>query len=275
MALVSNIDDFCYARAGSVTGALFAEQNKDLGQIVIKTEQHHKALLLLHGFSSTPLVFRQLLPALTGYDALVCPCLPGHGATIQAFSHSTAHAWLSCAEQALCALQHRYAVVDVMGLSLGGLLAWYLAQQHRIDHVYLLAPALCLQQNIRWTTYLLKCLRCLGFVTVRNLAGNLCSSTASELTYRRLSLTAILEIFQLIRAVSWRMPLCPIDVFLGQFDDVVDSAQLAAFFAQQASAQIHWLPRSAHILPLEADSDVIARIVNATRKNGCSRSTKS
>ena len=144
-----NENDFHYVRAGIRKGHLLPSQHG----LLMPIEQHrgdekNRAILMLHGFSATPAVYRVVMPGLTTYDALFCPRLAGHGTNLNDFARVKAHDWLTALERTCEQLIHDYAEVDVMGLSMGGLLACYLEQKFPLHHLYLLAPALYLKPKL-------------------------------------------------------------------------------------------------------------------------------
>lgn len=251
------IQDFCFAWRGKQQAFLSEKDVNLLEPIALYNQNHGRALLLLHGFSSSPAVFRAILPQLPAYDAIVCPVLPGHAESITAFAKVTSNDWIVTAEQACEMLLARYHLVDVMGLSLGGLLACHLSSKYTLNHLYLLAPALDLQLPLNLTLFAAQCLKSLGVRLLRNRAGNLQSNQFSELTYRQLPLHAIIEILSLVKHFQFKQPNCPTDVLLGRFDKVVDSKKIAARFKANSVATIHWLEHSAHILPLDGDIQTI------------------
>ena len=259
-----SIDDFRYMWRGKPLQPLLSDQAYLLAPIDLKGKGHDRALLLLHGFSSSPAVYRHLLPKLPSYDAIHCPALPGHGQSIAAFSIAKADEWLSTAERACEALINDYQTVDVMGLSLGGLLACHLSQRFRLNHLYLLAPALKLKLNMTLALKTAQILHWLGFKTLRNRAGNLCSPRYGELAYRQLPITTIIEILTLVQEFQFVPPTCPTDLFLGSFDEVVDSTFVAKAFENVPNCTIHWLKNSAHVLTLDHDLDeIIACLVTS------------
>ncbi|ASQ44750.1 alpha/beta hydrolase [Legionella clemsonensis] len=252
-----NIDDFRAMRRGI---PLFALDKKDvalMAPIERRNGEKKRALLLLHGFTSTPAVFRVMLPSLTFYDAILCPVLPGHADTLKAFAEVKAEAWLKTAEQSCELMLNEFEQVDVLGLSLGGILACHLSNQFKLHHLYLLAPALDLRLPLEHTLKLAKFLTCLGFQEVRGLSGDLFTNQHCEIAYRKLPLAAIIEIFNLIKQLSFNVPDCPTDVFLGCHDKVVSSWRVAARFANKDNVRIHWLSNSAHVIPLDGDIEQI------------------
>lgn len=257
-----NNNDFRYMRRGKQVSDLSQEEMSLLHPINQRGEGKERALLVLHGFSSTPAVYRLLIPRLKHYDAIVCPALSGHAQSIEAFSQSTASQWLATATQACEELIKEYQKVDVLGLSLGGLLACELSKRFSLNHLFLLAPALKLKLHLPAMITLAQVLQYLGFKQLRNAAGNLVSTEQAEIAYKKLPITTILEILSLIRDYQWVAPSCPVDLFLGSHDEVVASEAVEALFASLPNAKVHWLTNSAHVLPLDRDLDEIVECIN-------------
>jgi carboxylesterase len=257
------IDDFRYMLRGKPLKPLVNQQACLLDPIDIRGPGNDRALLLLHGFSSSPAVFRKLLPVFGSYDAVMCPALPGHGQSIADFSVAKGCDWLSAAEHACAQLMRNYQHVDVLGLSLGGLLACHLSQRFALNHLYLLAPALALQLNIPLSLKLAHVLNWLGFNYLRNQAGNIHLPHNSELAYRQLPIHAVIEILTLVNGFQFVVPQVSTDLFLGCFDEIVDSARVAALFLNAPNCTIHWLSNSAHVLPLDGDIDTIIACIHS------------
>lgn len=254
-----NIKDFCFMRGGKYLQSLTADTAHLLSPIDKRSKGKNKALLLLHGFGSSPAVYRRLLPALSMYDAIICPLLPGHGDNLQAFTNTPASEWVAAAHSVCQTMLQEYKSVDVMGLSLGGLLACDLSARLPIERLYLLAPALVLKLNMPIALFVVSVLRGLGIKFVRNRAGNIYTKQYAELTYRLLPLKTIREILTLIKLFHFAPPTCKTELFLGRFDEVVDSSKVASMFSALSNVSVHWLEHSAHVLPLEDDIDIIIK----------------
>lgn len=257
-----NTHDFRRMRSGSPQ-TLLEDAHRNL---MTGINQHgsgkQSALLMLHGFSSTPAVFKQLLPELKGYDAIVAPALPGHAENMASFGNTKAQAWISAADMHCQALLDVYAKVDVLGLSLGGLLACHLAQHYPLNHLYLLAPALDLRVPLQAGLVLLKLLNLLGFYALYNTGANIISPEHQDIAYRMIPIRSLIEIFRLIKDFQWNPAKRPVDLFLGKYDEVVDVESLAERFARDPQTTIHWLNHSAHLLPLDGDFARIAACIN-------------
>ncbi|KTD22732.1 lipase [Legionella lansingensis] len=254
------IDDFRGMRRGIPVFTLNKEDTSILAPIDRRGRQREHALLLLHGFTSTPAVFRAMLPSFSFYDAIICPMLPGHGESIETFAKTKASAWFAVAEQSCERLLREYKHVDVLGLSLGGILACHLGNRFDLNYLYLLAPAFDLNLPLPELSNLLKLvkfLNWLGFREIRGLAGDLYTNLHCEIAYRKLPLSSIMELLTLIQQFPFALPKCPTDVFLGCHDKVVASLRVAERFADQPSVTIHWLSNSAHVIPLDGDTESI------------------
>jgi carboxylesterase len=257
-----NRDDFHYMWRGKPTRPLPESEMDRLEPVHTYGKKHGRALLLLHGFSSSPAVYRAMIPALKNYDALVCPALPGHAENLAAFTSVSSDEWVIAAEAACEALVQQYETVEVVGLSLGGLLAYQLANKYPIKHLYLLAPAFKLTFNLKLARALTRVLHAFGLKQITNRSGNLYTKTYDELTYRKLPVRTIIELFTLIEQRELTHPSCLIDLFLGRHDEVVNSPYLAKQFDLNPNCSTHWLENSAHVLPLDGDIKEIITCIN-------------
>lgn len=258
-----NLIDFRYMRQGQQLNDLKREDKGLLTSVRQHNKSHKNALLILHGFSSSPAVYRYLIPKIKQYDAVVCPILPGHAESINAFSQAKATQWQAIAQETCASLLDSYEQVDVLGLSLGGLLACELSILFPLHHLYLLAPALKLHMNVTLMLRITRFFHALGFAHIRNAAGNILNSEHAEISYRKLPLSIIIEMLQLVQNYQWTPPPCPTDLFLGAHDLVVDSHAVENFFHPLANVSIHWLENSAHVLPLDNDLEAIIQCVNS------------
>ncbi|WP_342577561.1 alpha/beta fold hydrolase [Psychrobacillus sp. FSL K6-2843] len=99
-------------------------------------------ILCIHGFTGGPYEvqpFVDYLEANTDWQ-IVVPTLPGHGEILELKS-LTAESWMMAAEQALRMLQKEVDRVYVVGFSMGGIIAIYLALRYKIDKMVLLSAA--------------------------------------------------------------------------------------------------------------------------------------
>lgn len=100
------------------------------------------ACLLLHGFGGSPYDLKPLAQALATHDRTVlAPCLAGHcGESVREMRKASQHEWLEGARGAFERLRKGHRAVDIVGFSLGGLLALDLANESSVRRVVLINP---------------------------------------------------------------------------------------------------------------------------------------
>jgi carboxylesterase len=254
MTLTTNAFDLNWMHNGKHLGIPSA---KDLMALDSFQQKHNNdsnsALLLLHGFSSSPAVFRFFYPQLTHYQSIYAPLLKGHGKSIHDFSLAKASDWIGEVELTLTKLCKKYKKVDVLGLSMGGLIAAHLVDNFPIRHLYLLAPALALHHPIHRLKSIANFSSFFGFCALRNQGGNLCHSQNAELAYRQLPISIILEILNLIENYEHKNWTTPTTLFLGQHDKVVHSMKVAEILRSLPRLKTYFLEHSAHVLPIDND----------------------
>ena len=263
-----NLHEFVWLWQGIVKKKFTQDDLPYLEPIFIERENNERAILLLHGFGSTPYVYRDLLSACLGYDAVKVPVLPGHASSFNSFAKTRAQEWLDCAKEEYTNLAAKYKKVDVLGLSLGGLLACHIASLFRPNHLYLLAPALFLNFPLNLGPTLPKFLNKIGIKSVRSQGGDIHQSDKAELTYARLPITTIIEVLTLIYNFKFSLPSCPTDLFLGKYDAAVNSPKIKRLFKNSTNTKIHWLTHSAHVLPLDTDQNLIASLIQTNLIKG-------
>jgi len=98
--------------------------------------------MIIHGYTGGPYEvepLKEYLQAQTDWELYV-PTLPGHGREL-ALDGVLYEEWLEEAESRLQAMKKKYTKVYLIGFSMGGMIASYLAAQTKINKLVLLAPA--------------------------------------------------------------------------------------------------------------------------------------
>ena len=99
-----------------------------------------RALITIHGYLTTPNDFGVLYDKADFYEQIFRFVIPGHDGNYKEFENkTTVDDLLRYYDDNLAG---KFDVIDVVGFSLGGALACYLATVRKIDSVVLLAPAL-------------------------------------------------------------------------------------------------------------------------------------
>lgn len=117
----------------------------------------NKAVLLIHGFTGAPTEMAPLGEYLreTGYS-VSCPLLKGHGTDVEDLEATTWKDWVGTAENALKELKTRYDKVYVVGFSMGGCIALYLAMKYEIEAVVSISTPVFLVDKKAYFTPILK-----------------------------------------------------------------------------------------------------------------------
>lgn len=177
-------------------------------------------VLCIHGFTGGPYELQPLveyLEANTDWQ-IVVPTLPGHGETLE-LKRVTAETWMMAAEQALRQLQKEVDRVYVIGFSMGGIIAIYLALRYKIEKLVLLSAA----AKYIYPTQLLQ--------DVRDIAKEAMTGTLEDNTLYRLysaklrntPIHATIEFMRLVRMVEqyYRQINIPVCLVQGKKDGIV------------------------------------------------------
>lgn len=101
-----------------------------------------KGCLFIHGFTGAPYEVEPLANYFkeTTNWVIKVPTLPGHGVTLALKGH-TYNDWVSHAEKELLELMEQVDEVYVIGFSMGGIIASYLAAKYNVSKLILLSAA--------------------------------------------------------------------------------------------------------------------------------------
>jgi carboxylesterase len=216
------------------------------------------SVLLLHGFSGSPWELRLLGEALAARGHhVVCPKLPGHGVSPEAMLFASDVEWYAAAVDSLPS----DGAVDVVGLSMGALLALRLASEkpQRVRRLALLAPVVGLQGIAA---------RALGLLRHRGLAGLTsrwvhkqasdiedAAARAEAPLLPRYPLARVIDLLRLQEKAlaSVSSVVAPTLVALAENDHVVDKRAVEKLAARLRDARLLRLQRGFHILPRDLD----------------------
>lgn len=212
------------------------------------------ACLVLHGFGGSPAELRPVIAHLADQGFTVsAPVLPGHGAAAEALGTTRFRHWLRAAESALAQLQRRPSpaggcgpgqrttAVHLVGFSMGGLIALYLAARHEVASVTTLAVPTLLRD---WRQL------------QQPLSRYLPPERQPQLTMRSLA--------RLARLVRRDLPRvqAPVQALQGDCDAWIDPASAAYLITHVASEekQTRLLSGRGHFLALERGRDEVAQL---------------
>ena len=234
------------------------------------------ACLLLHGLTGSPAEMRPLGEALAaaGFRA-VGPLLPGHGTTPEDLYTTSAADLLRAAEAALLSLQGARRLF-LCGLSVGGLLALHLAARPWVREglpdfsaLALLAPAIEFRGGTWLFANVLGRLPALPVILSkggRDLAAAGADQRAeTAASYDAIPLRWAPELRALSREAQKLAPRvrAPALILHGALDRTIspDGSRRLARMLASSQVEVRVLPRSGHVLPLDAESEEVCRAV--------------
>lgn len=219
------------------------------------------AVLLLHGFTGSPLDLKKLTNFLKNQDcACYAPIYTGHGLGGEALIKSSVAAWWQDALDAYEFLtSHNYNKISVIGHSMGGVFALRLAQQYELSSV----TTMCSPIQKRPMDDLKK--RLINYAeeykkfeqkSASHIAQELSEFAASDFSV----LTELSE-FTAITGDNLAKITCPVQVLQGELDDLCYQQSAALIYQQVSSTsrEIKTYPNSGHMLMQEADHHQVFR----------------
>lgn len=230
------------------------------------TEGSDTGVLVLHGFTGNPSSTRPLAEALAEREFSVeMPRLPGHGTRWQELGRTTWHDWAREAVAAHERLRARTTRRVVVGQSMGGALALYLAATRgaTLEGIVLVNPYL------REGDPRLKALPVLKWVVpgIAGIGNDIAKPGGDENPYPKVPLKALASLVAFQRRVRENLPavIVPTLVLTSRQDHVVDpdNSQLVLEGVSSTDVEQVWLERSYHVATLDYDADEIVERTTA------------
>jgi carboxylesterase len=219
-----------------------------------------RGALVLHGFTGNPQSMRGLALALADAGFTVeMPLLPGHGTDISDMVPTRWPQWCEAADDAFTALAARCDSVAVVGLSMGGSLAVWLAEHHpEVAALSLVNPLVTPPDTA--TTGFIEAMIEGGDEVAPGIGSDVAMDGAVESAYPELPLRAALSLFEGVEEVEARLGsvICPVLLFTSKQDHVVDpkSSEVLVERVKGPVEQVV-LERSYHVATLDYDKDEI------------------
>lgn len=218
--------------------------------------------LVIHGYTGSPYEVEPLADFLREQTSwhIEVPTLPGHGQnlSLENVSHKQ---WIATAEDALKKMKKSHDTIYLIGFSMGGMIAAYLAAKHKVDKLVLLAAA---------GKYL--SLKQIG-MDAGNVFFDIARGKIKEnklyLYYKRkrreVPFKANIEFFRLVRFTRKHLKHVesPVLIAQGQQDNMVPSKTAYYLDKEITSKQkeVVFFERSRHLICLGDDKDTLNNIV--------------
>ncbi|WP_027953769.1 alpha/beta hydrolase [Halobacillus kuroshimensis] len=221
----------------------------------IKYEGNEVGILVSHGFTGTTQSMRPLAEAYAreGYT-VYCPRLKGHGTAPEDMEATSYKDWIESVESAYQWLNERCSSIFVVGLSMGGTLALYMASEHKsVQGVIPINAAIDIPVMEESAATEERFLDAIG--------SDIKDPDQDELAYDKTPVKSITEITVLMDYVKKRLDTihCPILIFVSDEDHVVPPNNSEVIFDSVFSEhkELVHMENSYHVATLDYDQDLI------------------
>ncbi len=189
------------------------------------------------------------------------PLLPGHGTSVEDLAACRWDDWASAAEAAFDRLVARWGDVLVVGLSMGGTLAlWLAARRPEVNGLVVVNPYV--DPPAESFRELLRGIREAGHPFLPSIGGDVADPDAREESYGDLPLEPLLSLCTALDDVAAGLAdvTCPTLLFTSRTDHVVPTVS-SDVLAAGVSGPVErvWLERSFHVATLDYDREEIER----------------
>lgn len=218
------------------------------------------ALLCLHGLTGTPYEARPPLELIERMGfACLGPVLPGHNTTPSELNGTHRSAWLDVALGAYDRLAATHSRVYTLGLSLGGLLALWVAAERPVRGALVLAAPLDLGPLVSYGVPVL----CRVIESLRKVPAIIDpEARARHPGYRRMPLRAVSELLVLQRELKPKLAgiRAPVRLLYSHLDRTVrpHNAELLRGALESSDARVEYLTRSGHVITCDVERERVA-----------------
>jgi carboxylesterase len=220
----------------------------------------HSGVLVLHGFTGSPVSLRSIAERCSGAGYSVeLPRLPGHGTTVEDMITTTWSDWSKAAEEAYGNLAERCDRVAVVGLSMGGGLAAYVAEVRPsvagcifINPLVKPAP----KELLEGIDQLLDS----GVETFESIGSDIKKEGVSEASYDATPLAPAKSLFEGIAVVNENLSLITApSLLISSREDHVVTSDNGDDLEAKVSGPIErvWLENSYHVATMDNDQELV------------------
>lgn len=222
-----------------------------------------RGVLLVHGFTGSPSEMRLLGNYLNdlGYTVLA-PRLPGHGSSPEEMAKTSWPLWYSAVEDAYILLSGLCTEIDVVGLSMGGLLSLKLSLEYPVNRVASLSAPIYIADKRLPMLPLYRLIRSYASKRRRRFYD---VDEIYSVCYDRTPLKCLQSLIELIKHVDQILPTVskPTLIVQSRNDHTVRPKSARYIYDRVSSIQkqLIWLEESGHIVTLDLERDQVFEVV--------------
>lgn len=223
-------------------------------------EGNDEACLLIHGFTGSPAKMRGLGEVLKNQGYTVKGILlKGHGTKVEDMRECNWSDWLYDAKSAYEDLNKKYKKVNVIGLSMGGILSLLLAQQYDVNKVVSISSPVKIFSRLAPFAFVLKYFKPYERWDKPKKQKN--EHKENITGYDKVPVACIPSLLKLIRQTEKNLLKinCPTYIIQSYEDKVVKpiSAQMIYDKISSAKKEILWLHKSPHACTMGPEKDTL------------------
>ena len=213
---------------------------------------------MLHGFTGSPRTVRPWAEHLAQAGLTVrAPLLPGHGADWRTLAKTGWTDWYGAAERAFAELSGRCDQVFVAGISMGGCLAFRLAETQgtRVSGLVVVNPSLAGDNPLIPFAPVLKYL----IRAIPSIGGDIKKPDAQEGALKRTPVASVATLPRMWKTTAAELASVtqPVLVYRSTVDHVVGPASMKVLAAALPGAEVRMLENSYHVATLDNDAPEI------------------
>lgn len=218
-------------------------------------EGNQVGILVIHGFTGSTQSMRPLGEAYAKAGYSVCgPRLKGHGTHYEDMEMTSYHDWIASVEEGLQWLKQHCETIIVTGLSMGGTLTLYLAENHsEIRAIIPINAAIEIPNMAVVQSSDERYLDAIG--------SDIKNPDSKELAYEKTPIRSVREIVELMGVVKENLDKisCPALIFVSGEDHVVPPNNSQTIYDEISSEakQLCQLDNSYHVATLDYDQSII------------------
>jgi carboxylesterase len=215
-------------------------------------------VLVLHGFTGSPQTVRPWAEHLAAAGLTVrAPLLAGHGASWRELSATGWTDWFASAEEAFAEISARCERVFVAGISMGGCLAFRLAETRReaVSGLVVVNPSLAGDNPLIPFTPVLKYL----VRSIPSIGGDIKKQGAQENAAKKTPVASVSTLPKMWKTTVAELASLtqPVLVYRSTVDHVVGPASMKVLTSALPGAEVRLLADSYHVATLDNDAPEI------------------
>jgi len=233
----------------------------------LKIENGRRVALLIHGFSSSPQEVRELGKYLSKRGWTVdAPLLIGHGTQPSDLKNIKYQQWYDQLEKRILHYKKQNRPISLIGVSLGGCLAFHLAAVHDIQCVISVGTPVYFHFGRVWRVFL-PLIRWFKTYHRKRFPKRHLHALKNRVHYKEIPVKSIYQVFRGIKCMkkSLSKVSCP-TLILQSDDDAILKAKSAYYLYKNIKSKnkrIEWVSNSYHVVLLDRLKSEVFKKINS------------